>query len=235
MEEAYYSSHSQVKVVRSFEEWWKTQLVGTLNAICWERPLVGNYQEIVDQVERQEGVQTLDMEWLKVQKLSPAGEVARQQILEDYARLLELGANPQVDVIFQAYEDEVSPVFPTHVHSWHVDRAPIVTETYLCTYLGESSQAVANDEAVQKIHNPVLRSALKEFSGAESEEELEVFLSDHCYDLHYDLLPHANPLDFGLGNLWRVSVLAPDSNVLPCIHRAPHTRLGDQARLLLIG
>lgn len=60
------------------------------------------------------------------------------------------------------------------------------------------------------------------------------YLEETCHDLHYHLLPHAQPYSFGIGHLWRIAVAYPESPVPPCIHRAPNTGVGDPPRLLLI-
>ena len=54
------------------------------------------------------------------------------------------------------------------------------------------------------------------------------------YDLHYAPLPGARPFSFSLSNLWRIAIDHPGCPVLPCVHRAPLTLPGMEARLLLI-
>jgi len=51
--------------------------------------------------------------------------------------------------------------------------------------------------------------------------------------LHYRAQAMANPISLGLGHLWRLAVDYPESQVLPCIHRAPEENNG-QLRLLMI-
>ena len=60
------------------------------------------------------------------------------------------------------------------------------------------------------------------------------YLAEHSYDLHYAPQPGALPFSFGIGCLWRIAIAYPGCPVLPCIHRAPLTLPGDEARLLLI-
>ena len=47
---------------------------------------------------------------------------------------------------------------PTDVYSYHVDRSPIATDTFLCTYHGAASDIIANDQAEQKILIPEIRN-----------------------------------------------------------------------------
>ena len=79
---------------------------------------------------------------------------------------------------------------------------------------------------------PEIRDELKKrFHG--TNEEFESFLVEHFFDLHYRAKPHAHLTNLGLGNLWRLSVDHQESQVLPCIHRAPKEKTGE-SRLLLI-
>jgi len=43
------------------------------------------------------------------------------------------------------------------VYSYHVDRSPIATDTFLCTYHGAASDLIANEQALQKILIPEIR------------------------------------------------------------------------------
>jgi hypothetical protein len=64
-------------------------------------------------------------------------------------------------------------------------------------------------------------------------EELDDFLKENYFDLHYQAKPNATPVNLGLGHLWRLAVNHPEQQVLPCIHRAPIEKEGEY-RLLLI-
>lgn len=49
------------------------------------------------------------------------------------------------------YERDVDyPFFPTDVYLFHVDRSPVPFDTFLCTYYGESSDILPNDQAEKK-------------------------------------------------------------------------------------
>ena len=77
----------------------------------------------------------------------------------------------------------------------------------------------------------ILDELKKQYRGAE--EGFESFLSEHFFDLHYQAKPNARPISLGLGNLWKLAVDHPESQVSPCLHRAPKEKSG-QNRLLMI-
>ena len=109
---------------------------------------------------------------------------------------------------------------------------PIPTATFLCTYYGASSDILPNAQAIQKVLIPEILDTLKKLYKGPA-NELESFIKDHCYDLHYQAMPTAMPVNLGVGHLWRLAVDYPESKVLPCIHRAPKEIAGEH-RLLLI-
>ena len=128
--------------------------------------------------------------------------------------------------------DDTYPFFPTDVYSFHVDRSPIPTYTFLCTYYGEPSEILPNAQAQQKVLVTEIRDELKRlYSGGD--EGFESFLTEHFFDLHYLAKPAARPVSLGSGHLWRLAVDHPGSQVPPCVHRAPTEKTG-QTRLLLI-
>ena len=79
---------------------------------------------------------------------------------------------------------------------------------------------------------PEIREKLQELHNG-PEEEFETFLEEYYFDLHYQPMPDAKPINLGLGHLWRLAVDNPQQEVLPCIHRAPKENEGEY-RLLLI-
>ena len=142
------------------------------------------------------------------------------------------GASPTLNVI-QCYErDDSYPFFPTDVYSFHVDRAPIPVDTFLCTYYGEPSEILPNSQAEQKVLVPEIREELKKLHDGGA-GYFESFLSEQFFDLHYLAKAKAQPISLGLGHLCRLATDHPNSKVLPCIHRAPQEKNG-QKRLLLI-
>ena len=205
---------------------------GAINAICWPRKLPGDFSEIVKRVALSGNITTIEQEELRELQLSEQGQLAREILLNDLKILKAHGASPILNVINYYDRDDTYPFFPTDVYSFHVDRSPIPTDTFLCTYYGEPSEILPNAQAQQKVLVPEIRAELKKlYRGAA--EGFESFLSEHFFDLHYLAKPAARPVCLGLGNLWRLAVDHPESQVPPCLHRAPKEKSG-QNRLLMI-
>ncbi|MFN5415463.1 MAG: hypothetical protein ACK5B9_00285 [Flavobacteriia bacterium] len=221
-----------IKQVSNFDELVSTRFQGEINAICWSRELKGDFAEIVHSFTFSENMIELDLEELRELKLSEEGHIARKILIKDFELLKDFGAQPTLNIIKYYERDDSYPFFPTDVYSWHVDRSPIPGATFLCTYHGNSSDILANADAEQKILVPEIRAELKKlFQG--SEESLEAFLEENFFDLHYQAKANAKAINLGLGHLWRLAVDSPESEVLPCIHRAPMEKNGGK-RLLLI-
>jgi hypothetical protein len=225
---------TRIKVVRTFDELVTTPFGDGINALCWERTLPGDFGEIVEQLGPGEGIIPLDEVRLQALSLSAAGRMARDLLLEDQRLLRALGLSPELNIIHGYPRDEDPAGVSTDVYSFHADRAPVETDTWLCTYHGAPSEGLRNKEAQRRVDLPETRARLLELAGGEDNEEFRDFLAEHCYDLHYAPVPHARPFSFGLGHLWRIAVEYPGSPVPPCIHRAPATLPGDPPRLLLI-
>ena len=203
---------------------------GNVNAMCWSRELVGDFAEIINKVELTDNITVLEEAELRELDLSQAGQLAREILLHDMQLLTAHGAAPTLNVIKHYERDDSFPLFPTDVYSYHVDRSPVATDTFLCTYFGEASDILPNNEAIQKILIPELRAELKKlYDGPEA--DFASFLSENFFDLHYQALPNARPINLGIGHLWRLAVNHPESKVLPCVHRAPAEKTN---RLLLI-
>lgn len=222
----------QIHHVRDFRDLVNTPFHGEMNAVCWERELRGDFSEIVNQVELSENIVVLDEEKLRELQLSEQGQLAREILLNDLQLLKAHGADPTLNIIRCYERDNEFPFFPTDVYSFHVDRSPVPTDTFLCTYYGAPSEIIPNSQATQKIHIPEIRNELKKLIPG-TEEDFESILSDYFFDLHYLAKPESQPISLGLGNLWRLAVDHPDSLVPPCIHRAPEEKNGEN-RLLLI-
>lgn len=223
---------NQIQRVTNFEALVATPFGGVINAMCWQRMLVGNFEEIVSKIATQGNLVTINIDKLKALELSEQGQIARNTLLSDFKLLQEIGASPTLNII-KCYERDNDPiVFPTDVYSFHVDRSPVPTHTYLCTYHGASSEIISNNEAVQKIHIPEIRAALNNlYNGPAS--GFEAFLTDNFFDLHYQPIPNAKAKSLGIGHMWKLAVDHPNSQVPPCIHRAPEEK-DSEPRLLLI-
>lgn len=230
------AARAGIRTVSGFAELLTTPMVEGVNALCWPRVLVGNFSEVVAKLDPGEGITNLDEARLHALDLSDAGKAAVAVMLEDLRLLREQGLAPELNCITAYPRDDESGVVATDVYSFHADSAPVLADTWLCTYHGAPSEGLPNEEALRKVDDPVIRAALlEEFGGVDAEgEEFREFLRDCCYDLHYAPKPGAQPWSFGVGNLWRVATDSPESPVPPCIHRAPENRPGDPVRLLLI-
>jgi hypothetical protein len=222
----------QIKTVSTFQALVSLPFKNNFNALCWQRDLQGDFYEIVTKIKGIESMQVITEEHLQGLDLSAAGDCARNHILNDLAALKELGASPQLNLITHYLRDTEFPFFPTDVYSFHADRSPLPTDTYLCTYYGASSEILPNSQAEQKILLPEIRAELKKLYEGRA-ENFEDFLTEHFFDLHYQAKAGAEPISLGTGNFWRLAVNHPQSACLPCIHRAPEEN-HEQYRLLLI-
>lgn len=223
---------SQIHYVNNFEDLVTIPYSGITNAICWSRNLEGDFAEIVEKVARSGNITTIETADLAALQLSGQGQLAREILLNDLQLLTDHGASPVLNVI-DYYDRDVSyPFFPTDVYSWHVDRSPFPTHTFLCTYYGASSDILPNAQGTQKILIPQIRAELQKLYDGPA-EGFDAFLSDNFFDLHYEAAPDASPINLGLGHLWRLACDAPGSPVPPCLHRAPKEKPGEP-RLLLI-
>lgn len=226
------NTEGQILIVTNFHDFVSTPFIGSINAICWKRVLRGDFSEIVDKIEFKENMISIELQQLQELELSEQGQLAREIIMNDMKLLEAYGASPILNVIKNYERDDENPFFPTDVYSFHVDQSPIACDTFLCTYYGESSEILPNDQGEKKVLIPEIRAEIrKQFEG--TEEEFETFLSDHFLNLHYKAKPGAEPIKLGVGNLWRLATDNPESLVPPCLHRAPVEKV-EEHRLLLI-
>ena len=224
--------NDQIGTVATFSELVQTEFKGKQNALCWYRNLEGDFKEIVRQLQLKEDITEVSPEDLLALQLSEMGKKARAIILEDLRVLTDFGASPSLNLLKCYERDDAFDFIATDVYSYHVDRSPIATDTFLCTYHGAASDIIANDQAEQKILIPEIRNKLKALHQG-PEEEFESFLKEYFFDLHDQAKPFAQAVNLGVGHLWRLAVDHPKQQVLPCIHRAPIENDGEY-RLLLI-
>lgn len=227
-----FSDSSQIGIVSTFSELVNTDFKGERNALCWYRNLDGDFNDIVARLCIKENITEVYPEDLIALQLSEKGNIAREIILNDLQLLADFGASPSLNLLKCYERDDEFDFISTDVYSFHVDRSPIATDTFLCTYNGVASDIISNSQAQQKILIPEIRAKLKELYDGSS-EEFENFLKENYFDLHYQAHEHAEPTNLGLGHLWRLAVDHPKQQVLPCIHRAPIENEGEY-RLLLI-
>ena len=225
-------SENQIHFVTAFQDLLKTDFLGKINAICWKRKLIGDFSEIVQKIELKENITVIDEEMLYELELSEQGQLAREILLSDLNILKAHGSSPVLNLIKYYDRDNEHSFFPTDVYSFHVDRSPVPTDTFLCTYYGESSAILPNSQAEQKVLIPEIRQQLKKLYQGE-DHGFELFLNEHFFDLHYQAKPDAHITSLGIGNIWKLAVDHPESKVLPCIHRAPREKPGEN-RLLMI-
>ena len=225
-------NQSYTQNISSFQELVSIPFHGNCNALCWSRDIKGNFSEIVAQYEFEGNMVEVSIDSLESLRLSEAGQLARTIILQDYEALKSYGADPVLNIIRSYEKDEMFPLFPTDVYSFHVDRSPIETDTFLCTYVGDASELIPNEFAIQKIQIPELRQQLREIHTG-NDADFEDFLIENFFDLHYQQTMEEKTISLGNGHLWRLATDNPTSKVLPCIHRAPQETNG-QKRLLLI-
>ena len=228
------TDYPRIRQVGSFDELISTPFGNGVNALCWPRTLTGDFSDVVRHLALDDDLTTLDEEILLALPLSEAGQIAVAILLRDLRSLRDLELDPVLNAITAYPRDEEPGAIPVDVYSFHADSAPVVAETWLCTYHGAPSEGLRNDEGIRRLALPGMREILLAEYGGTDDEGFTDYLSEHCYDLHYAPLPAAQPFSFGVGHLWRIAVDYPGSPVPPCLHRAPESLPGDPVRLLLI-
>jgi hypothetical protein len=219
------------RVVGSFEALLQP-FTGEVNSWCWARSFDADFEglarALAPRAEAEDGVLVVDEDLLR--GLSGVDPRAVKALLEDLQRLSALGREPQLNVLTRYPADTRGLPISVDVHSFHVDRAPVEADTFLCTYAGACSEGLDNEEAVRLVDDDAVLGALRAVHGRD--EGFSEFLAEGSFDLHFKMKPNAVPFSFGVGSLWRISVDWPGATALPCIHRAPAP--DGRPRLLLI-
>ena len=122
-------------------------------------------------------------------------------MLADLALLRDAGRDPVLNIIYGYPKDEEGGPVPTDVMSWHVDSAPVESDTWLCTYHGAPSEGLLNEHAIRKVDDPKIRSELLKIYDGPEDESFTEWLSENHYDLHYAPKPDATSYSFGQFNL----------------------------------
>lgn len=226
--------YPRIRLVGSFEELASAPLSDGLNALCWERSLPGNFEEVVAVLGDGSGIVAVDEARLTGLPVSAAGRTAIGVLLEDLRLLRDRGLAPELNCIHGYPRDEGPGPVHTDVFSFHVDRAPFETDTWLCTYHGPASEGLRNDQARRRVDLPEVRARLLERFGGGEGPGFEEYLETQNWDLHYSPANGARPFSFGVGHLWRIATEWPGSPVPACIHRAPDALPDGPPRLLLI-
>jgi hypothetical protein len=225
------TGYARIRVVGSFDELLARPFADGVNAYVWRRELVGDFAAVAAALER-DGSGPVDEERLRRLPATAAMRSAIGAMASDLERLRERGHEPLLDCL-RDYPRDGDAVLPTDVYSFHVDRADVPTDTFLCTYAGAPSEGLRNDQAMRHVDVPATRARLLARFGGDDGYAFAAFLREHHYDLHYAPLAGAQSFAFGAGNLWRLAVEHPTSLVPACIHRAPPGP-AREPRLLLI-
>lgn len=228
--------NNRIKIVHSFDALIATPFGPLVNALCWQRVLVGDFDEVAAQFRDEKDVMSLDKEMLAHmrRKLSPTGQLAVDVMIADHDLLQAHGLQPSTECVPRYDRDDNDAIIPTDVYSFHADRATIAADTYLCSYNEAASEGLRNEEAQRHIDIPATRAALLKDFEQYGSGDFDDYVRDNCYDLHYTPIENAVPFSFGIGNMWRIAIEYPGCPVPPCLHRAPQTIIGRPPRLLLI-
>lgn len=130
---------------------------GAKNALCWNRSLKGDFSEIAKKVVCNGNIASISPKELFAVQLSEEGNLASEMLLCNLKLLEDYGAAP-LNVIENYERDEDVPLLPTDVYSFHVDRSPVPTATFLCTYFGAASDFFAKRTSNTKRLVPEIRA-----------------------------------------------------------------------------
>ncbi len=150
-----------IQYVTNFQDLIAAPFHGFTNAMGWSRKLTGDFSEIVEQVTLSGNITEIGQEELRELQLTEQGQLAREVLLQDWQLLEAYGASPVLNVIRHYEQDDSLPFFATDVYSFHVDRSPIPTDTFLCTCYGGPSEILPDAQGQQKVLIPEIREKLR--------------------------------------------------------------------------
>ena len=188
--------YPNIKIVKSLDELASTPFRDGVNALCWPRKLPGDFRTVAEALGTDEGIVTVDELSLADLTLGEAGQVARDILLADQQSLRAFDLQPNLDCVHGSPREAPEGLFHTDVHSFHVDTATVSADTWLCTYVGATSEGLCNDEAQQRVDDPATRAELLRLHGGPDDVGFLEFLATNFYDLHYTPLPSAQPFSF---------------------------------------
>ncbi len=217
-----------VRVVDSFDALLATPFAGEVNAVCWARPLRGDFAALAARLAGSDAVRAVEAD-----ELDDANDPAIATLQHDLRLLRNAGHAPSIELV-RAYPRDDDTDFPTDVHSFHVDSATTPTETFLCTYAGAPTEGLDPRHASRRIDDPIRRRALLARFGGRDDAAFAAWLAEGHHDLHWTPDDARATYSFGTGSLWRLAVQWDGCPVAACIHRAPATTYADAPRLLLL-
>ena len=206
---------------------------GAVSAVGLKRSLAGDFGAVARALAPPTGHRDVSPRRLRHLALGPEGRRAAAQILDDLDGLEDQGCAPQLSCVTDYPRDLRGLPVRTEVQGFHIDRAPVEVDTWLCTYAGGSTEILPPEDALRCIDDPTTRAALRQVWGLPEGEALESRIREGSFDLQYVPRPGASGVVLGAHHLWRLAVSWPGAAVAACIHRAPATVPG-QPRLLLI-
>lgn len=233
---------SRVQVVDTLETLLTQPFGYGANAMCLPRNFDVDIEDgfnelaqmLVTGMSEDDDLVAVDEHLLKTLPVSSAGRRAALVLCEDLLCLREHGRDPTLNCIRAYATDDRGLPIATDVMSFHVDRADIEVDTFLCTYAGAPSELLDNDDATRLIDDHAIRSMLRAATGAPDDDAFADIIRHGSFDLHYRPKPGARVFSCGRFALWKLAVAWPGARVPPCIHRAPSTTPADPPRLLLI-
>lgn len=72
-----FSENPQIGIVSSFTELIHTQFMGSMNALCWQRKVSGDFREVVSKLRPEENITEVSSEDLLNLQLSEQGQCCK--------------------------------------------------------------------------------------------------------------------------------------------------------------